>query len=85
MNFLFLLAVFGAIPIAWYFWREHKLNTPSLQWPDMHKLLGLLYEADPPRMGGTWISETAGLLHYRNRVDGLTLIGQYAGAWEAQR
>lgn len=41
-------------PIAWYFWREHKLNTPSLQWPSLKKLLGLDYQADPPRMGGNW-------------------------------
>jgi len=41
-------------PIAWYFWREHKLNTPSLQWPAMKGVLGLTYEANPPRLGGTW-------------------------------
>ena len=54
MSFLLLSVVFGGIPIAWYFWREHKLSTPSLQWPGMCKILGLEYEANPPRMAGTW-------------------------------
>ena len=49
-----LLALVALAPIAWYFWREHKLSTPSLQWPDLRKVLGLTYEADPPRMGGNW-------------------------------
>lgn len=53
MNMLFVLAAF-ALPAAWYFWRDHKLNTPSLQWPSMKTVLGLTYEADPPRLGGAW-------------------------------
>jgi len=53
MTFLLLLAGF-ALPAAWYFWRDHKLNTPSLQWPAMKTVLGLAYEADPPRLGGAW-------------------------------
>jgi hypothetical protein len=52
MMLLVLLACVA--PIAWYFWREHKLNTPSLQWPAMKGVLGLTYEANPPRLGGTW-------------------------------
>ncbi len=53
MTLLLLLAGF-ALPVAWYFWRDHKLNTPSLQWPAMKTVLGLAYEADPPRLGGAW-------------------------------
>lgn len=53
MSLLLLFAGF-AIPAAWYFWRDHKLNTPSLQWPAMKGVLGLEYEANPPRMSGAW-------------------------------
>jgi len=53
MTLLLLVAGF-VIPAAWYFWREHKLNTPSLQWPAMKGILGLEYEANPPRLGGAW-------------------------------
>ncbi len=53
MNMLLILLA-CLIPPAWYFWREHKLNTPSLQWPDMKTVLGLQYEADPPRLNGSW-------------------------------
>lgn len=53
MTLILLLAGF-ALPAAWYFWRDHKLNTPSLQWPAMKGILGLEYEANPPRMGGAW-------------------------------
>lgn len=49
-----LLGLLAVAPIAWYFWREHKLDTPSLQWPSMKDALGLTYEANPPRLGGTW-------------------------------
>ena len=52
---MILLAVLGAmLPIGLYFWREHKLSTPSLQWPTLAKILGLQYEAKPPRMSGKW-------------------------------
>lgn len=54
MNPLVLFLIFGGGPLAWYFWREHKLNTPSLQWPSMKTVLGLEYEANPPRLGGSW-------------------------------
>jgi len=53
MTLLLIFAGF-AIPAAWYFWRDHKLNTPSMQWPAMKTVLGLEYEADPPRLGGSW-------------------------------
>lgn len=53
MTLLLVLAGF-VLPAAWYFWREHKLDTPSLQWPAMKGILGLEYEANPPRMGGAW-------------------------------
>ena len=49
-----LLLLLLAAPLALYFWREHKLNTPSLQWPTMRGVLGLSYEGNPPRLGGTW-------------------------------
>lgn len=53
MTLLMILAAF-ALPAGWFFWRDHKLNTPSLQWPAMKGVLGLDYEANPPRLGGTW-------------------------------
>ncbi len=53
MSLLLLFAGF-AIPAAWFFWRDHKLNTPSMQWPAMKGILGLEYEANPPRLGGAW-------------------------------
>jgi hypothetical protein len=50
-----LLAVLGAmVPLAIYLLREHKMSTPSLQWPVLAKILGLQYEASPPRMSGKW-------------------------------
>jgi hypothetical protein len=50
-----LLAVLGAmLPLGIYFWREHKLSTPSLQWPVLAKILALQYDAAPPRMSGKW-------------------------------
>ena len=54
MSPLLLFVIFGGAPLAWYFWHEHKLNTPSLQWPSMKTVLGLTYEATPPRLGGAW-------------------------------
>ena len=51
MTMLLILAAF-ALPAGWYFWHDHKLNTPSLQWPGMKGVLGLDYEANPPRLGG---------------------------------
>ncbi len=53
MTPLLILIAFAG-PAAWYFWRDHKLNTPSLQWPTLKTILGLTYEADPPRLGGAW-------------------------------
>ena len=53
MNLLLILLA-CAVPFVWYFWREHKLNTPSLQWPSMKTVLGLAYEPNPPRLGGSW-------------------------------
>ena len=52
MSPLLLFLICGGGPLAWYFWREHKLNTHSLQWPSMRTALGLAYEANPPRLGG---------------------------------
>lgn len=52
---IILLAVLGALlPLGIYLWREHKTSTPSLQWPTLAKILGLQYEAKPPRMSGKW-------------------------------
>jgi len=53
MTALLILVAF-TLPLGWYFWREHKLNTPSLQWPVLKGILGLAYEANPPRLGGDW-------------------------------
>ncbi len=44
----------GLAPLAWYFWRERELRTPSRRWPRLAGLLGLAYEASAPRMSGTW-------------------------------
>jgi hypothetical protein len=52
MIIVFLLV--AMIPIGLYFWREHKMGTPSLQWPVLANILGLKYEAGPPRMSGEW-------------------------------
>jgi len=52
---MLLLAVVGAmIPLGLYLWTQHKTSTPSLQWPVLAKILGLQYEANPPRMSGTY-------------------------------
>jgi hypothetical protein len=52
---MLLLAVVGAmIPLGLYFWTQHKTSTPSLQWPVLAKILNLQYEANPPRMSGSW-------------------------------
>jgi hypothetical protein len=52
MIFFFLLV--ALIPAILYFWREHKMNTPALQWPVLARILGLQYEPKPPRMSGVW-------------------------------
>lgn len=52
---ILLLAVVGAlVPLGLYLWTQHKTSTPSLQWPALAKILGLQYEAAPPRMSGSW-------------------------------
>jgi len=52
---ILLLAVAGAmIPLGLYLWTQHKTSTPSLQWPSLAKILNLQYDANPPRMSGTW-------------------------------
>ena len=51
---MILLSLVALIPIGLYFWREHKMSTPSLQWPVLGKILSLRYEANPPRMSGNW-------------------------------
>lgn len=51
---LLLIVLACLAPFIWYFWHEHKLNTPALQWPAMKGVLGLEYEANPPRLGGNW-------------------------------
>jgi hypothetical protein len=52
---MILLAVVGAmIPLGLYVWTQHKTSTPSLQWPALSKILGLQYDAAPPRMSGSW-------------------------------
>ncbi|MBI3288624.1 MAG: hypothetical protein HYZ74_03795 [Elusimicrobia bacterium] len=54
MSALVLCVVFGAIPVAWYLWRAHTVNTPSLRWPVLAKILNLKYESGPARMAGVW-------------------------------
>jgi hypothetical protein len=49
-----VIALVALIPVGLYFWREHKRSTPSLQWPVLSKILGLQYEAEPPRLSGKW-------------------------------
>lgn len=49
-----VVVLVALIPIGLYFWREHKLSTPSLQWPVLAKILSLQYEANPPRMSGLY-------------------------------
>jgi len=48
------IALLAVVPIGLYFWREHKMATPALQWPVLGKILGLQYEANPPRLSGQW-------------------------------
>jgi hypothetical protein len=72
MTALAILAVFAATA-GWYFWRDHRLNTPSAQWPAMKTVLGLKYEADPPRLGGAWNGRKVAL----EAVDGAVV----ATAW----
>ena len=49
-----LVIAFGVIPVGLYFWREHKVTTPSLQWPVLGKILNLSFEDAPPRLSGSW-------------------------------
>lgn len=53
-----LIALLALAPIGLYLWREHRMATPALQWPVLAKILGLQYEADPPRMSGKWNGRT---------------------------
>lgn len=49
-----LLVGLGVLPVGLYLWREHKLSTPSLQWPVLARILGLRFEDAPPRLSGSW-------------------------------
>lgn len=49
-----LVLLLAAVPFGAYFWREHRMATPSLQWPILGKILNLAYEAAPPRLSGSW-------------------------------
>jgi hypothetical protein len=51
---LLVALVFGVGPIAYYFWRDTQMRTPSRRWPKLSGPLGLAYEANPPRMSGNW-------------------------------
>jgi hypothetical protein len=53
MLFVLLAIVLVAIPMGIYYWREHKLSTPSLQWPVLASILKLDYTPDPPRLHGS--------------------------------
>ncbi|MDE2491790.1 MAG: hypothetical protein KGM24_13170 [Elusimicrobia bacterium] len=54
MTLVLAAAAVALLPIGLYAWREHKTSTPSLQWPVLAQILGLAYEAEPPRMSGAW-------------------------------
>ncbi|MBI4376818.1 MAG: hypothetical protein HY549_10270 [Elusimicrobia bacterium] len=41
-------------PIAYFYWRQYKVNTPSLQWPALAEVLKMDYAAKPPRISGQW-------------------------------
>lgn len=49
-----VLVLIVVLPVAFYFWHEHKISTPALQWPFLAKLLNMTYEAAPPRLSGEW-------------------------------
>jgi hypothetical protein len=51
---LALLIPFCAIPFVIYFWRQREFNTPSRRWVKLAGILGLQYEAKPPRMSGVY-------------------------------
>ena len=53
LNALLVLG-FGVVPVSLYFWREHKISTPSLQWPTLGKILNLSFSDAPPRLEGNW-------------------------------
>ena len=53
MGIVLLVVVFILIPVALFQFKQYRLNTPSLQWPVLAKVLNLTYEADPPRLTGT--------------------------------
>ena len=75
MTPLVILAAF-ALASAWYFWRDHRLNTPSAQWPAMKTVLGLSYEANPPRLGGLWSGRKVAL----ESVDGAVIVTAWLNA-----
>jgi hypothetical protein len=45
---------FSILSVALYFWREHKVSTPKLQWPVLGRILNLRFEDAPPRLHGSW-------------------------------
>lgn len=49
-----LVVGFGVVPVGLYFWREHKLSTPALQWPTLGKILSLQFADAPARLEGDW-------------------------------
>jgi hypothetical protein len=63
-----IIVLLALVPFAFYFWREHKMATPSLQWPVLAKILALTYEADPPRMSGNWNGRRIAVEHSEGKV-----------------
>lgn len=49
-----ILVLLAAVPFGLFFWREHRMATPALQWPILAGVLRLQYEAAPPRLSGSW-------------------------------
>jgi hypothetical protein len=44
----------GIGPIAFYFWRDKEMRTPSSRWRKLAGPLGLQFAANPPRLLGEW-------------------------------
>ncbi|MDD5656517.1 MAG: hypothetical protein PHF00_04595 [Elusimicrobia bacterium] len=52
MSFILLCAIVVVVPLAFYYIRQYKISTPSLQWPALARVLAMNYAPDPPRITG---------------------------------
>ena len=55
------LAVLLLLPFIVYVMRQVKVNTPSLQWPALGRVLNLQFSDKPPRLLGDWESRHVGV------------------------